>query len=344
MNLSEKQSPTKGPLVVDIYRGTTVESSHLVDVVVMDSNGKIIETLGDSSRPTFPRSSIKMPQALALMESGAAEEFGLSQKWISLACASHQGEKIHTEEVKRWLQKIGLSESDFECGAHFPYDQETEHEMIRTGLSPSPLHNNCSGKHCGMLTTSKHYHENHKGYSQYGHPVQVRLRKILGELAGINYDKAPWGTDGCGIPTYAIPLDKLALSLVPFLSESPQSRANSLRREATVKILQAVQAEPEMISGTKGLCSRVIRVSQGRAFAKTGAEGVYVGLIPHQGVVMAVKVRDGGTRAAELTALYLLEKYKGLTSEEVAEISPLTTAILKNWAGEIVGRSQVRSV
>ena len=332
----------QGPLVVDVFRGETVESTHLVDAVVTDADGKLVEYYGDCSRLTFPRSAIKMAQALALMESGAAEEFQLSQKWISLACASHLGEKIHTEEVKKWLQKIDLDESAFECGAHYPYDEDTKFEMIRRGVKPTALHNNCSGKHCGMLTTARHYHESHKGYAQHDHPVQIRVRKILSELAGINYDLAPWGVDGCGIPTYAIPLDKLSVTMSNFLSESSLSKANSLRRQATVKILQAVTAEPDMISGTHGLCSRVSKVSQGRSFAKTGAEGVYVGLIPRKGIAFAIKVIDGATRAAELATLHLLTKHGGLSEAELRELDPLTTTNINNWAGLLVGRSKIR--
>ncbi len=332
----------QGPLLVDVYRGDHVESTHQVEAVVMDVQGKVVESYGDPSRLVFPRSSIKMPQALVLLESGAAEKFALSQKCISLACASHNGEKIHTEEVQSWLQKIGLSVSNFECGSHFPYDEDTKFEMIRNRVAATAIHNNCSGKHSGLLTTSVHLKENPKGYAKYDHPAQVRLRQTLGELAAINYDQAPWGVDGCGIPTYAIPLEKFALTWAAFLDESSASKFSAIRKESLRKILQAVQAEPEMISGTKGLCSRVVQVSQGRAFAKTGAEGVYAGLVPGQGLAMALKVVDGGTRAAELAAVHLLQKHKGLTPEEAQSVKPLTTATIKNWAGEVVGHMGIR--
>ena len=335
----------QGPLTVDIYSGNSVESSHLVDAVVVDAKGEIIEVYGDPSRAVFPRSAIKMVQALALLESGAAAAYGLSSKWISLACASHQGEKIHTEEVRHWLQHIGLEETAFECGAHYPFDETTKFELIRQDLKPTAVHNNCSGKHCGMLTTAQHLKENPKGYVNYDHPVQVRLRRILSEISAVSYDHAPWGIDGCSIPTYAIPLEKIAVSMAALLGEEAKKfTMNSLRREAGAKILQAVTSEPEMISGTKGLCSQIVRLSAGRAIAKTGAEGVYAGLVPAKGIAMAVKVRDGGTRAAELVALHLLQGHQGLTVREAHELSGLTTAQIKNWTGKLVGRSQVRDL
>jgi len=325
-------------LIAQILRGQTVESSHLIDAVVVDSRGKVVESFGQISNPTFPRSAIKMIQALALLESGASDAFALSLKRISLACASHQGEEIHTSEVRDWLDKIGLSSSSFECGAHYPYDEQTKFKMIRENQKPSALHNNCSGKHCGMLTTALFLKENPAGYSKYDHPVQVRLRKILGELAGINYDLAPWGIDGCGIPTYAIPLEKMAVSMSALLAESDSS---SVRKQAAQHILQAVTAEPEMISGTKGLCSKIIRISNGRSIAKTGAEGIYAGLIPAQGLAMALKVRDGATRAAELAAVHLLQKFKGLNESETSQVLPLTDAVLTNWSGTKIGEGLI---
>jgi L-asparaginase II len=333
----------QGPLIAEIYRGSTVESRHRVDAVVVDASGRIIDSFGDTERAVFPRSAIKMIQALSLMESGAAEAFGLSQKCISLACASHLGELQHTETVEGWLERIRLPEAAFECGVHWPYDEETKFAMIRSGQLPSAKHNNCSGKHSGMLTTAVHLGENPQGYSKYDHPVQKRLRQILSEISQVRFDQASWGVDGCGIPTYAIPLKNMAVAMTALLP-GPRAQANSVRAESARKILAAVRAEPEMISGTQGLCSRIVRVSGGRAIAKTGAEGVCAALIPEKGVAIALKVRDGAARAAELATIHLLKVYGGLLEEEVREFDQSNLTIIRNWAGLVVGKSSIRNV
>ncbi len=332
----------QGPLIVEVFRGDYIESHHLVDAVVVDESGRLVHAYGEVERLVYPRSAIKMPQALALMEVRDRGQWPLPKRWISLACASHQGEPIHTEEVHQWLSLLELDESALECGAHDPYDETTKREMIRRGESPSVLHNNCSGKHCGLLMGLKLLGENIKGYSHYEHSCQVRLRRILGEVSALDYDKAPWGIDGCGIPTYAIPLDGLARSLAFFIPHSPLARGSTLRGESAQEIRQAIIEEPDMISGTRGLCSKIIRVSGGRAIAKPGAEGVYAGLIPGQGFAMALKVRDGAGRASEQVMLYLLQKLNGLADTEISKIDLTSMTQIKNWAGKVVGRSEVK--
>jgi L-asparaginase II len=327
-----------GPLSVNIFRGKTQESRHLVDAVVVDSHGKVIESFGDCEQLVFPRSAIKMIQALPLLESGAAEKLKLSEKEIALACASHKGEPQHTEVVQVWLARLGLGEKDLECGSHWPSDEATKFAMICEGKKPCAFHNNCSGKHAGFLSTAVYLGEPTANYIQYDHPVQKNLRRVLSEISQYNYDHASWGVDGCGIPTYAVPLKVIAKAMAALL---PEASADSLRKAAAKKILSAVSSEPSMISGTQGLCSRIVRISDGRAIAKTGAEGVYTALIPEKGIALALKVRDGASRASELAALYLIEKLGGLTSTEAENLRASTAAVIKNWVGLKVGHSVV---
>jgi len=321
----------QGPLVVDILRGKIVESSHLIDAVVLDSKNQVIAEYGDSQRPVFPRSAIKMIQAIPFVESGAAEHFQLSEDFLALACGSHQGEEQHTVRIKIWLEKLGKNENILACGPHYPFDEIAKFSLIQEHLKPSRIHNNCSGKHCGIISTSIFLKENPSNYQSYDHPAQVRLRNTLTRLSGINFDQAPWGIDGCGIPTYAVPLMATTRAL-----------NNIFQSESGLKILNAVKKFPEMISGSHGFCSEIIKKSLGKSIAKGGAEGVYSAFIPEAGVSFALKTRDGAHRAAELSTIFLLSKFGGLSESQTLELQLSTSAIIKNWAGDKVGISTIR--
>jgi L-asparaginase II len=327
------------PICVSVKRGNMQESFHAVDAVVMDKDGKVIQAFGDIESAVFPRSAIKFIQAIPFVESGAIEKYNLTERNISLACASHLGEKIHTDAVLDWLKTLGQNEEIFACGAHWPYDEETLHGMIRKSENPRKIHNNCSGKHCGMISTSLVKNENPVGYDKYDHPIQVRLRKILSELAGVDYDHAPWGIDGCGIPTYAIPLWATARSMAALLPDSSIAKQYA---NASRIILNAIVKEPLMISGTKGLCSNIVQATKGSILAKVGAEGVYTALIPSLGISILLKAHDGAGRASDTAVIYLLQKFGGLSESEINQLSPYYQFVMKNWAGLPVGEISVQ--
>ena len=202
------------PLTVEVTRGDMVESRHRAAAVVMDGAGKTPHSWGDVGRLVYPRSAIKPLQTLALIETGAVEHFRLSDAEIALASASHNGTPAHTGAVDGWLARVGLSERDLECGAHPPMDEEAARDLVRAGRAPGPLHNNCSGKHAGFLTTARHMGEPTAGYVKAGHPVQERLKEILGQMGGADLARAPTGIDGCGIPVYGMALAGLARALL----------------------------------------------------------------------------------------------------------------------------------
>ena len=213
-------------LKIHVTRGPRVESEHLVDAIVLDSAGKTIKNFGaGDSIVTYPRSSIKMLQALSFVESGAYAGYQLSKKHLALACSSHKGEKIHTDIVLEWLKKIDCSEANLICGPHYPGDEKTKFELIAKGILPSKCHNNCSGKQTAFLSTLNQLKINPAFYEKHDHQLQVRLRKLLGELCEINFDQALWGIDGCGIPSYAMQLHSIARGMARFLdySHSPVS-------------------------------------------------------------------------------------------------------------------------
>ncbi|HSV30369.1 MAG TPA: asparaginase [Candidatus Omnitrophota bacterium] len=297
------------PIVIEILRGGLVESRHLGNAAVCDPAGAVVAEWGDSDRPTFPRSAIKPIQALPLVESGAADAFALTDEELALATASHSGEPMHTERVARWLARIGLGPEALECGA---------------GDRASPLHNNCSGKHAGFLTVARHLGIRSAGYIRHDHPVQQMVSAAIAEATGTA--GAPWGTDGCGIPTFSLPLSGIARAMAGMTTDRP----------AAARIVAAMRAHPHLVAGTNRLCTRFMQAVPG-IVVKGGAEGVYGAIVPKKGWGVALKIEDGAGRAAEAAILAVLAKLKLVSEERASQLTPE----IRNAAGKIVGEVRV---
>ncbi|MGC9954636.1 MAG: asparaginase [Rhizomicrobium sp.] len=285
------------PILVEITRGSLVESIHRGSIAIADAEGAIRFALGDIETPIYPRSSLKPIQALALVESGAAEAFGLSDEEVALACASHSGEPIHTERIAAWLARIGCSESDLACGPQPPRHEPTLEDMVRRGDKPTRIHNNCSGKHTGFLTVARHWNVATAGYERVDHPVQQAVAKALRDLSGVN--ELPWGVDGCAAPNFALPLGGFARALAKLAGG---------RTPGAARILRCMIAHPELVGGTGRACTVLMRAAAGRAVVKIGAEGVYAGIVPERELGIALKIDDGAPRAAETAIAAILDK------------------------------------
>ena len=194
------------PVLIEILRGEHVESAHRGAVAVCDADGKLLLEIGDVAQPVFPRSAVKAIQALPLVESGAADALGFGDRELALACASHRGEPAHVELAASMLARAGLDETALECGAHWPSNHDATIALARAGETPSALHNNCSGKHSGFLCTCRHLNLNHRGYVGYGHSMQAMIREAMEDVTEAKHDAGNSATDGCSIPTYAIPI------------------------------------------------------------------------------------------------------------------------------------------
>jgi L-asparaginase II len=323
------------PLSVEVIRGDRIESRHQVSAVVVDADGRVVYRAGDPAAVVFPRSSIKPIQALALVESGAAEAQFCSDAEIALACASHAGTAEHVDTVAPWLERIGCGERDLECGCHHPYAWDATVELLRADQEPNQLHNNCSGKHTGFLTLARHQNWQTKGYIDYGHPVQQRVLGLLESMCGLDLSAAPWGVDGCGIPTIAVPLANLALAMARLAAPDDQP---DRRQAACTRVRQAMSAHPRLISGSGRFCTRVIQATAGRALVKTGAEGVYAASFPQLGLGAALKAEDGAGRASESAMAYLLARLDVLSEDAAAALADLLSTPIVNRAGRTVGR------
>lgn len=311
------------PLRVEVRRGRLVESSHRVHVAVVDADGQVVRSWGDPERRTHPRSAIKPIQALPLVETGAADAFGLGDVELTLACASHNGETDHVATVETWLGRIGCSPHDLECGA-------------QAGRGPSPSANNCSGKHAGFLTVARHLGVPTAGYTAIDHPVQERVTAALGDLADVDPDPDDAGTDGCGIPVHPVPLSSIALAGARFAA--PPEHWTADRREACRRLAAAMVANPWYVAGSGRLDTDLLRAGNGEVLTKAGAEGVQLAALPRLGFGVAVKVEDGAPRASEPVLGHVLSTlHPGLALEGV--FGPRRR--LTNHAGTDVGEVRV---
>jgi len=322
------------PVVIDVTRGGMIESCHRGAVAVVRDDGKLLASLGDVSQLIYPRSSIKPLQAIQLVESGAAEAYQLTDRQLALACASHNGESIHVETVRRWLIQIGLNENALECGAHPPRLGRDQRTLITSNLDPSAAHNNCSGKHAGFLSSVQHLGFESTGYIAATHPIQQRVFSLLEDLADVSLTDVPQGIDGCGIPVAGIALQPLALSFARFASGQGLSTE---RRHASKHIYRAMVSEPIMVAGTGRWCTRAIQAGKGSFIVKTGAEGVFCGAVPDAGIGIALKIDDGASRASECFMGAVLSRISDLKDVFKGESEDLVHLPVLNVAGKIAG-------
>ncbi len=325
--------PSSGPLV-EVLRGQVVESRHSGSVAIVDAAGRLVFGLGAVDRPTFPRSAIKAFQALPLIESGAADQFGLENRHLALACASHNGEEPHVAAVREMLARAGQSEVCLECGAQLPERVPDRSRLAQMGAPAARIHNNCSGKHAGFVCASVAMGLDPKGYVNAEHPLMARVRETMTEMTEAPHREALCGTDGCSIPTYAIPLRSLAHGFAKFATGEG---LGPIRAKAAERLRAAVAAEPFYVAGTGRFCTKAMTLTGAEAFVKTGAEGVFTAALPSLGLGVAIKIDDGASRASEVVMATVLAAVLALSDDKADQIDALTRPRIHNWVGTLVG-------
>ena len=327
------------PVLVEVTRGPLVESRHRGAVAVSDADGHLVLALGDVGQPVYPRSAIKALQALPLVESGAADAFAFGDEALALACASHNGEPRHVATAAAMLAAAGLSEDDLACGAQPPRREQDVAVLHRRALRPGPLHNNCSGKHAGMLALARHLGVPTDGYERPAHPVQRLVRRTIEEVCDAALSADACGIDGCSIPTWGLPLQALARGFARFAAGQglPETRA-----AAAARLRRAVAVAPHMVAGEGRFCTELMTLLGSRAFVKTGAEGVFCAALPERGLGVALKCDDGAGRAAEIMIAHVIRGFCQLSSSEARGLQRFLRPVLRNWRGVAVG--EVRAV
>ncbi len=313
------------PVLVEVSRGGFVESRHRGAFVISDAKGGIVAKLGDIESPVYPRSAIKAFQCLPLLESGAAERFGLSDDEICLCCSSHNGEEEHVHVARSILHKADVDEACLECGAHWPSYREAAYALVRAGKPALQVHNNCSGKHAGMLALARHLKIELQGYVGVAHGVQQRVAEVLGRYCEVELSQAPMGIDGCSVPTWALPLHKLAKGFAKLSGDAAGQRMGT-----------AVRSHPFLIAGSGAFDTRIMEAVP-RLFVKYGAEAVYCGFVAHAGLGFALKIDDGGKRASEVAIAAALAKLDVWTNDERLSLQGFATEEMRNWRKIRVG-------
>lgn len=327
------------PLLIEVLRGTTVESRHAGALAIVDAAGSVHTALGDIDRPIFPRSAVKLLQALPLVASGAADAFALTDAELALACASHSGEPAHVSTAAGVLAKLGLDAGALECGTQWPGREPVLRAMAARGEVATPLHNNCSGKHGGFVCLACLMARQAgaepaafaRGYVAAEHPVMREVSAALSATTGVDVERAPRGIDGCSIPTFAVPLRALALAFARCGTGQGLSDGHA---RAARRLRQAVAAAPFMVGGTDRFDTRVMQAFGERLFCKIGAEGVYCAALPELGLGVALKIDDGAARAAEAAMAAVAQ---ALLRAEDDLLRGYSHGVLRNWRGTEVG-------
>jgi L-asparaginase II len=345
MNEDNQNIPAAAPLV-EVRRGSITESRHRGHIVAVDGDGQTVAQLGAPHTVTFLRSSSKPHQAIPLVASGAADRFGFTEKEVAIACASHNGEEIHTETVAGMLKKIGLDASALKCGVHEPYSAEAAQRLRERGEKPTVLHNNCSGKHTGMLALALHLDAPIETYDQPENPVQLNIVRRVSQFSDVPVEDIAVGIDGCGVPTFGLTVRAMALMYARLVAVPEDF--DSETKQACRRIVSAMTKYPEMIGGrAERLDTVIMQAAQGGVVSKVGAEGVYTaGVLPcrqwPRGLGLAFKIEDGEDRRARPTVVIESFRQLGVLRDGALEaVRPYASFPTFNHRNETVG--QVRA-
>lgn len=331
---------TRGPLAENIYRG---------DAAVVDATGKLLFQVGDAQKATYWRSSAKPIQAMPIVLTGAAKAFGFGPQHLAQFCASHNGEAVHTETVLDAMRLAGLSPDLLQCGPHLPYDKETADAMVAAGQEPGRIHNNCSGKHTGMLALAKHLGLPTDNYLDPDSQLQQVILENVADVVGLPKEQIAIGVDGCGVPVFGLPLHNMAYSFArladPAFMPAGKEEAGRLFRDA-------MRQHPHLVAGKKRICTDLMALPGAQLVAKSGAEGVYcVGVLAETvaaspvlrdlgitgAIGIAVKAEDGHKDVRHLVLVEVMRQLGLLTQDDLTALARFRSIPVKNWAGRLVG-------
>jgi len=334
--------------LTNVYRGTHIESHHSGSIAVVDARGRLLACAGDPATRSCLRSAAKPFQAIPLLEYGGVEEFDLTGEEIALTCGSHGGEPIHVATAAALLRKGELDEEDLLCGAHMPYDEKSAADLRAAGESPSPLHNNCSGKHAGMLLATQVMDVASTRYIDPDHPLQALMRSTLADFAGLAPDDIPIAIDGCGVPAFYLSLYRAALAYARLLS--PQTLDRYADSASTVT--EAMTAFPHYVAGNWSMTTPLLAAFAGELVAKEGAEGFYamaiapslaseltgpLRLADDGAIGIALKIDDGSMDRGRNPVILRVLELLGIDLDERPELLPYRQGIVRNHVGTVVG-------
>lgn len=324
-------------VLVNAYRGGIVDLTTTGSIAVVDSTGKLLYSVGNPDQIAYARSSAKLIQAIVPVAYGAVDHYGITDKEISQICASHSGEQIHVDTVRSILKKIGLSEDYLQCGEHYPFKEDVAEAMKKKGEQALSIHNNCSGKHAGMLATVKYLNEDLESYYETGHPHQNRIRETIGEFCDYSPEKIIIGLDGCGVPVHALPVSKFAYGMARLCDSKTLPEKY---RGAASRVVNAVMNNPIYTSGSDRIDYKLMKKYPGKLVVKSGANGYFAGGIPEKGIGFALKVNDGISSMRNIVLIELLHQLGIISKEDLSDFASDYEGKIYNHKKELVGESK----
>jgi L-asparaginase II len=326
-------------IIAKVIRGETVESAHRGHIVAVDGTGEVILAVGDISTVTYFRSAAKPFQLIPCITGGAASANGFSEEEIALGCASHSGEQRHVRIAKLMVERLGLTENHLHCGSHLPFYEKEAERMLKAGEAPTQFHNNCSGKHAGMLALAQHIGADLATYELPDNPVQIEILRTVAMFTRMRVNEIAIGIDGCAAPNFAVPLKAMAASFANLVN--PPADLDDITADACRQVVAAMKKFPELIGGTERLDTMLMQAAEGRIISKVGADGVWLcGVLPcdryPSGLGIALKVEDGDDRRGRpVVAVSILKRLDLIAADALPELSPMP---IKSRRGDVVGR------
>ncbi|KAH0362144.1 L-asparaginase II, partial [Aureobasidium melanogenum] len=337
------------------WRGDVIENSHVVHAAIVDSDNKLLYSLGNPSRLTLARSAAKPFQALAILETGATEKYGLDEADVALISGSHNCEDKHISRVTAMLQKVGVAEQDMNCGGHPALSKVVNAGWVKSGFIPTAVYSNCSAKHVGMLAAAKALGAGTENYNDPSHPVQLKIKQVHEELADLKSEEICWVIDGCNAPSPALPLENLALMFARLAHAADVQDGNSISGPSTqnpARIYHAMAAHPDMIAGDSRFCTDFMRLFSGALVGKLGAEGCYgVGIRDCEatrrlgakgGLGIAVKIEDGNIDMLYVALMEILAQLNIGTEQIRDELKRSYCTLPKNTMGVVTGHTSFK--
>lgn len=321
-------------ILVNVSREPVIENIHRGDIVVVDGEGKTIAYLGDPDKFTYMRSAAKPFQACAVVESGAIDYFGLTERELAVMCGSHYGEEFHVMAVLSILFKIGLDERYLKCGPSYSLNEKVTMEYVKKGIEKKSVFHNCSGKHSGMLAMAMKEEFDVHTYMNAENPVQQRILELIADFTEMDKEKIQIGIDGCGVPVHAMPISNMAKA---YMKLANLSHVEKNHVAAARKVAMVMTGYPEMIAGTNAFDSELMRVTRGKLVAKLGADGVYCVGAARSDIGMAIKIEDGNVKVLSSVVLETLKQLELISSEELDELKHFYIKDIKNSQGDKIG-------
>ena len=317
-----------------VTRGNIVESIHESKCLILDNNNKVLYTTNHQNDLIYPRSAMKVFQAIPFIVSKAHKKYRLTEKQIAISCSSHYGEQEHIKVIKEWIKKLGINEKQLLCGIHNPLNLLSSNKLLLSGTKPRQIHNNCAGKHLGMMSACLMYGYGIKDYVNLNHPYQILIRKILKHFMQCQILQKHKGIDGCSAPQYAFPLKNLSIAMINLIKtfNEESKYTNEVRL-----ILNSIKKYPTLTGSKTKYDSQLMLATNGKIFAKWGAEGVLMFAHKHKKVGGVIKVKDGNERALPSVSNEILKKLKIINSKELKKLSNWSNQQLYNHAKIKIG-------